>query len=105
MTVIVESPSPSPPPLSDLATLHAIPISERPRKTWAQFSNAVAFGLVFNLGCVLINVAQFVLLLPLKALCFVPFGRRLYGAGIRRSKGAFGTLLGECFDLPFFHPP
>jgi hypothetical protein len=92
MTVIAESPSPIPPPVSNLATLHNLPISERPRKTWAQFSNAVAFGVVFILGCVLINVAQFVLLLPLKML---PFGRGLYDAGIRRSKGAFGTLLGE----------
>jgi len=103
MTVLVASPSPIPPPLSDLATLHSVPISERPRKTWAQFANAVAFGTVFNLGCVLINVAQFALLLPLRV---VPFGRRLYDGGIRRSKGAFGTLLGEIFvfqtDLPFF---
>ena len=108
MTAMVETPSPTPPPLSDLATLHALPISERPRKTWAQFSNGVAFGFVFNLGCVLINVAQFLLLLPLKALCFVPFGRRLYDVGIRRSKGAFGTLLGEGSErsiLPRTHTP
>lgn len=95
MTIIAENPSPIPPPLSDLASLHALPISERPRKTWAQFFNGVAFGVVFNLGCVLINAAQFLLLLPLKVLHLVPFGRRLYDAGIRRSKGAFGTLLGE----------
>ena len=105
MTVFVESSSPIPPPPSDLAALHAVPISERPRKTWAQFANAVAFGTVFNLGCVLINVAQFVLLLPLRV---VPFGRRLYDGGIRRSKGAFGTLLGEIYffrRLPFFPLP
>lgn len=108
MTAIVETPSPTPPPLSDQATLHALPISERPRKTWAQFSNGVAFGFVFNLGCVLINAAQFLLLFPLKALCFVPFGRRVYDTGIRRSKGAFGTLLGERVPkVPFFqtHTP
>lgn len=107
MTVIVESPSPTPPPFLGLATLHALPISERPRKTWAQFANAVAFGVLFNLGCVLTNVAQFVLLLPLKVLYLVSFGRRLYDAGIRRSKGAFGTLLGETYfpdALPFFPP-
>ncbi|KAF9650669.1 acyltransferase-domain-containing protein [Thelephora ganbajun] len=92
MTVIIESPSPTPPP-SNLANLHALPISARPRRTWTQSLNAVAFGVVFNLGCVLINVAQFVLLLPLRVLHLVPFGRRLYDAGIRRSKGAFGTLL------------
>ena len=95
MTVIVGSPSPIPPPFADLAALHALPISERPRRTWAQFWNALAFGVVFNLGCVLINVSQFVLLLPLRVLHFFAFGRRLYDAGIRRSKGAFGTLLGE----------
>jgi hypothetical protein len=97
MTVIIESPSdsPTPPPFPNLAFLHALPISERPRKTWAQFLNAVAFGVVFNLGCVLINVAQFVLLLPLRVLYLVPLVRMLYDAGIRRSKGAFGTLLGE----------
>ena len=95
MTVIMEGPSPSPPLFSDLVTLHTLPVSERPRRTWAQFLNAVAFGVVFLLGCVLINVAQFVLLLPLKVICFLPIGRRLYDVGIRRSKGAFGTLLGE----------
>ena len=95
MAVFVESPSPIPPPLSDLAALHTVPISERPRVTWAQFANALAVGVVFNLGCVLVNVAQFVVLLPLKVLHLVPFGRRLYDTGIRRSKGAFGTLLGE----------
>lgn len=95
MTVIMESPSPTPPLPSNLTPLYALPISERPSKTWAQFSNGVAFGVLFNIGCVLINVAQFVLLLPLKALHWVPFGKRLYDTGIRRSKGAFGMLLGE----------
>lgn len=101
MTVIVESPSPTSRVFSDLSTLHALPISERPGKTWAQSLNAVAFGVVFHLGCTLINVAQFVLLLPLRAFCLVPFARRLYDTGIRRSKGAFGTLLGEfCGSRP-----
>ena len=95
MTVIMESPSPTSSLFSDLATLHALPVSERPRRTWAQALNAVAFGVVFLLGCVLINVVQFVLLLPLRVLCFLPIGRKLYDAGIRRSKGAFGTLLGK----------
>ena len=104
MTFFVESPSPIPPPASDLATLHALPISERPRRTWAQSSNAVAFGVVFILGCVLINVAQFVLL-PLRVLHLFPFGRRLYDGAIRRSKGAFGTLLGEVYDFTLYSPP
>ena len=94
MTVIVESPSPVPSPPPNLATLHALPISERPRKIQAQFPNAVAFGILFYLGCALINAAPFVLLLSLRVLHLVPFWRRLYDAGIRRPKGAFGTLLG-----------
>ena len=102
MTVTLESPSPTPSHPLNLAALHALPITERPQKTWAQFANGVAFGVVFNLGCVLINVAQFVLLLPLRVLYLLPFGRRLYDAGIRRSKGAFGTLLGEILR---FHIP
>ena len=95
MTVIIKSPSPTPPPFSDVATLHVLPISERPKRTWAQFLNSVAFVVIFNLGCILINTAQFVLLLPLRFFHLVPLGRRLYDTGIRRSKGAFGTLLGE----------
>ena len=105
MTFITESPSPVPSLTSNLATLHAIPISERPRRTWTQFSNAVAFSVVFNLGCVLLNVAYFVLLLPLRVLYLLPFGRRLYDTGIRRSKGAFGTLLGEVYDPARSPPP
>ena len=101
MTVHVESPSPISPSFADLAALHTLPISERPRRTWAQFLNGLAFGIVFNLGCVLINVSQFMLLLPLRVLHLFPFGRRLYDAGIRRSKGAFGTLLGEVFDSEY----
>ena len=97
MTVIEESASSAPPPYSGLATLHALPISERPRRTWAQCLNALAFGIVFNLGCVLVNASQFVLL-PLRVLHLFPFGRGLYDAGIRRTKGAFGTLLGEVCD-------
>jgi len=99
MTVFAESPSPIPPPSSSLANLHRLPISGRPRRTWAQFLNAVAFGVVFNLGCVLINVSQFLFLLPLRALHLFPFGRRLYDGGIRGSKGAFGMLLGEVYTL------
>jgi hypothetical protein len=107
MAVIAESPSRASPLFSNLTSLYVLPISERPRKTWAQFLNAVAFGVLFHLGCVLINVAQFVLLLPLRPFCLVPIVRRLYDAGIRRSKGAFGTLLGEfCRSRhPVYHPP
>lgn len=102
MTVLTRSPSPLPPPSSDLANLHRLPISERPRRNWAQFLNAVAFGVVFNLGCVLVNVSQFVFLLPLRVLHLFPFGRRLYDGGIRRSKGAFGMLLGEVYRSVHF---
>lgn len=92
MTVIVESPSSgTPPDFSNLVPLHTLPISERPRKSWRQFLDGVAFGVLFILGCVLINVAHIVVLLPLRAL---PFGRALYDTGIRKSKEAFGALLG-----------
>ena len=95
MTVVVESPSPTPPPLSDPAALYALPISERPRRTWAQFANGVGFGFLFILGLVMTNVTQFVFVLPLQVLCLFPFGRKWYDDGIRRSKGGFGLLLGE----------
>ena len=97
MTVIIEGPSPTPPLVSNAASLHAVPISERPRRTWAQFFNGLAFGVLFILGVILVNVAQFLLLLPLRVLHPLPFGRRLYDTGVRRSKGAFGTLLGEFY--------
>jgi hypothetical protein len=32
----------------------------------------------------------------------VPFGRALYDTGIRRSKGAFGALLGESYGFSHF---
>ena len=62
-----ESPPPAPPPYPGLATLHALPISERPRRTWTRCLSMLAFGIAVNLGCVLVNASQFVLLplLPL----------------------------------------
>ena len=71
--------------------LHALPISQRPPRTWARIGSAVLFCLLFNLGCLLINGSQFVFLLPLRLLPF-RWSRRLYYAGIRYTKGAFGAL-------------
>jgi hypothetical protein len=41
--------------------------------------------------------SQFVFLLPLRFLPFAP-AKSLYDAGIRFSKGAFGTLLSKCLS-------
>ncbi len=72
---------------------HEYEIAKRPPRTWQQILLAVLFSIVFTLGCVAINAAQF-LLLPLRFLP-VTGARSLYDAGQRQSKGAFGTLLGE----------
>ena len=47
----------------------------------------------------MVNLSQFVVLLPLRFLPF-PFADSIYHAGIRLSKGSFGTLLSGFF-LPF----
>jgi hypothetical protein len=74
--------------------VHATEIPNRPPRTWAQTTNAIAYFLVFNLGCIMINASQFLVLLPLRFLPFAPT-RSLYHTGIRLSEGAFGTLLSE----------
>ncbi|KAH8100592.1 acyltransferase-domain-containing protein [Cristinia sonorae] len=78
--------------MGDIAGLHNLPITERPKKTWRQTLNALLFIIIFDLGCLMINGFQFTVLLPLKLIPF-SFGRRWYSEGIRYSKGAFGTLL------------
>ncbi|THH21467.1 hypothetical protein EW146_g75 [Bondarzewia mesenterica] len=72
--------------------LFARKISDRPPKNWAQTLNAIAYAVVFNFGCLMINASQFAFLLPLRLLPFEWAGR-WYDAGIRYSKGAFGALL------------
>jgi hypothetical protein len=73
--------------------LHALKVSSRPPRTWYQILNAVLFGCIFDLGCLMINGFQFVFLLPLRLLPFA-WARELYREGIRYTKGAFGCLLG-----------
>uniref|UniRef100_A0A0W0FY34 Phospholipid/glycerol acyltransferase domain-containing protein n=2 Tax=Moniliophthora roreri TaxID=221103 RepID=A0A0W0FY34_MONRR len=70
----------------------AIPISHRPPTSWKQKVKALAFFVVFNIACLMINGAQFVFLLPLKLLPFA-WSQKLYTEGIRYTKGAFGCLL------------
>jgi hypothetical protein len=78
--------------------VYATEIQNRPPRTWRQIAYAIVYFFVFNLGCLAVNASQFLFLLPLR---FIPFvqAKSLYDAGIRYSKGAFGTLLGKC--LPF----
>ena len=80
------------------AQTYALPIAARPRRTWAQTAHGLAFALFFLVACVMIDGAQFAVLLPLK---LVPHrrARKLYYEGVRYTKGAFGALLGECFPL------
>ncbi|ETW87460.1 hypothetical protein HETIRDRAFT_31375 [Heterobasidion irregulare TC 32-1] len=72
--------------------LYVKKITERPPKNWAQTLNAIAFVVVFNFGCLMVNASQFAILLPLKLLPF-EWASRWYDSGIRYSKGAFGALL------------
>ena len=75
-------------------SIHATQIPDRPPRTWAQTAQAIAYFIVFNLGCLMINTSQFIVLLPLRCLPLA-LARSLYHAGIRLSKGAFGTLLSK----------
>lgn len=79
--------------------IHGTQIHNRPPRTWTQTAHAIVFFLVFISGCLMINAAQFVFLLPLR---FLPLAsaRSLYYAGIRLSEGAFATLLSKCHS-PF----
>lgn len=81
---------------------HAIEIAKRPPRTWPQSIPAIIFSVVFALGCIMVNLSQFVVLLPLRFLPFA-FADSIYHAGIRLSKGSFGTLLSQSFFL--LYPP
>jgi hypothetical protein len=74
--------------------IHTIEIPNRPPRTWAQTFHALTYFIVFNFACLMINVSQFIFLLPLRFLP-LPLAKSLYGAGIRLSKGAFGALLSK----------
>ncbi|KAI0094604.1 acyltransferase-domain-containing protein [Irpex rosettiformis] len=78
--------------MTDSGAPHALQISKRARNSWAQNLRAIAFTIVFNIGCIMVNGFQFTILLPLGLLPF-PATRKLYEEGIRYSKGAFGTLI------------
>ncbi|KAF8912857.1 hypothetical protein CPB84DRAFT_472397 [Gymnopilus junonius] len=75
-----------------MSPLYAIPIDKRPPKSWSRTIDAFLFFVLFNAGCILINASQFVFLLPLRILPF-RWSRKLYYAGIRYTKGAFGCLM------------
>jgi hypothetical protein len=75
-------------------SIYATQIPDRPPRTWAQTAHAITYFIVFNLGCLMINASQFVVLLPLRCLPLA-LAKSLYHAGIRLSKGAFGTLLSK----------
>lgn len=90
-------------------SIHATQIPDRPPRIWAQTAQAIAYFIVFNLGCLMINTSQFIVLLPLRCLPLA-LARSLYHAGIRLSKGAFGTLLSKslplvlvCFHRAYLH--
>src|ERR1700691_68017 len=72
--------------------LYTLPISDRPPRTWSQTVNAILYGVLFNVGCVMINGFQVVFLVPLLLLPFT-WSRDLYEEGVRYTKGSFATLL------------
>jgi hypothetical protein len=88
----------------DTKSIHATEVQDRPPRTWRQIAHAILYFFVFNLGNFTIVASQIVFLLPLRLLPFVP-AKSLYDAGIRFSKGAFGTLLGKCLSPPLLMAP
>jgi len=79
------------------SSVHAIPIRSRPPTTLKQRLFGVAFGVVFNTGCLLINGSQILFLLPLRlliALAPISLMQRLHEAGVRWTKGCAGKLFG-----------
>ena len=81
------------------SNIYATEIRDRPPRTWQQIGYAILYFFVFNLGCLAVNGSQFLFLLPLRFIPFVP-AKSLYDAGIRFSEGAFGTLLSKCLSSP-----
>jgi hypothetical protein len=79
--------------------VHTIPIANRPPASWSRRVQAILFLIVFVTGCIIINGFQFILL-PLTLLPF-KWTKRLYTAGIRYTKGAFGCLESTLFSAPF----
>ena len=79
-----------------MAEKYATEIAKRPPRTWSQAIHGTIFIAVFSLGCLMVNMSQLVVLFPLSCLPF-SFANSIYHAGIRLSRGAFGTLLGTFF--------
>ncbi|KAF8973757.1 acyltransferase-domain-containing protein [Flammula alnicola] len=77
--------------MSSDTPLYAIPINQRPPRTWLRILQAFLFFILFNAACLMINSSQFIFLLPFRILPF-RWSRKLYYAGIRYTKGAFGCL-------------
>ncbi|KIY65512.1 hypothetical protein CYLTODRAFT_424273 [Cylindrobasidium torrendii FP15055 ss-10] len=71
---------------------HALPVSKRSKRPWSRTPYAILFFILFNLGCLMVNGTQFIVVLPLRLLPF-EWARSLYTKGINYTKGAFGCLL------------
>ena len=92
-------------PLTSMSTsarsnLHAIPIPLRPPSDLRQRLLGLAFGLLFNTGCLMITASQILFLFPprlLIALVPIPSVQRLHEAGVRWTKDCFAKLLGKAW--------
>ncbi|KAF9457097.1 acyltransferase-domain-containing protein [Collybia nuda] len=72
--------------------LHNLPISQRPPLSWRRSCKAITFFILFNLGCLMVNATQILILLPIRAFPS-RWSRDIYNDGIHYTKGAFGCLL------------
>lgn len=72
---------------------YALPISSRPWRTFAQLVNMVLAMFTFLTGCIMIDAAHLMFLLPLSLLPF-SWAQKLFSEGVRYNKGAFGLLTG-----------
>lgn len=73
---------------------YATPIGQRKSRTIGSMMRGLAFGLLFDFGCLMINGFQFLC----SPLYFLPATRGLYLAGVRYSKHAFGVLAGKLLN-------
>jgi hypothetical protein len=81
--------------------IHSIPISKRSPTSWAQFFFGILSFILLSFGSLMINASQLIILLPLQFLPF-QFAIELHNLGVRLSKGAGGTLLGQLFLVTLF---
>jgi hypothetical protein len=80
-----------------MRALYEEEVKARPSLTTMQKINSLNFYVLFNLGALMCNLTQF-LLLPLRFLPF-PWAKQTYKDGIRYTKGAFGSLLSSSLSL------